>query len=242
MWLDLARYADTKGYEKDQERAIWSYRDWLINSFNADKPYDAFLTEQIAGDLLPNPTDAQFIATGFNRNTMTNDEGGTDNEEFRTAAVIDRVNTTWEAMLGTTFGCVQCHSHPYDPFRHEEYYKFMAFFNDTRDEDSQDDYPLLRKYNDSQLTQLSYLTNWIRQNESEARAKEINIFLRTWQPSVNSLLSDHFVNSELFDTKYLIFRNHAIARLKNIDLEKKDHLIFRYRCYKPNGTWSIHPG
>ena len=149
MWLDLARYADTKGYEKDGGRSIWRYRDWLINAFNNDEPYNKFLTEQIAGDLLPNPTDAQYIATAFQRNSMTNDEGGTDNEEFRTAAVLDRVNTTWEALMGTTFACVQCHSHPYDPFKHDEYYKFMAFYNDTRDEDSYADYPLLRTYNDT---------------------------------------------------------------------------------------------
>ena len=97
MWLDLARYADTKGYERDDSRNIWHYRDWLIHAFNNDKPYDQFLTEQIAGDLLPDATDSEFIATAFHRNTMTNDEGGTDNEEFRTSAVLDRVNTTWQA-------------------------------------------------------------------------------------------------------------------------------------------------
>jgi hypothetical protein len=142
MWLDLARYADTKGYERDDSRQIWKYRDWLIKAFNNDKPYDQFLIDQLAGDLFLDASDEQFIATAFNRNTLTNDEGGTDNEEFRTAAVLDRVNTTWEALMGTTFSCVQCHSHPYDPFRHEEYYKFMAFFNNTRDEDTFDDYPL----------------------------------------------------------------------------------------------------
>ena len=103
MWLDLARYADTKGYERDDSRTIWHYRDWLIRAFNDDMPYDRFLTEQIAGDLLPNPTDDEFIATAFHRNTMTNDEGGTDNEEFRTAAVMDRVNTTWEVLYGNYF-------------------------------------------------------------------------------------------------------------------------------------------
>ena len=159
LWMDLARYADTKGYEKDPGREIWTYRDWLIKAFNEDKPYDKFLTEQIAGDLLPDPTDAQYIATAFHRNTMTNDEGGTDNEEFRTAAVIDRVNTTWEALMGTTFGCVQCHSHPYDPFRHEEYYNFMAFFNNTRDEDSEMDYPLLREFDDTKRSNLIALTS-----------------------------------------------------------------------------------
>src|SRR5579859_4648077 len=144
LWLDLARYADTKGYERDDSRSIWRYRDWLIGAFNQDEPYNRFLTEQLAGDLLPDPTDAQLIATAFHRNTMTNDEGGTDNEEFRTAAVLDRVNTTWQALMGTTFACVQCHTHPYDPFVHDEYYQFMAFFNDSRDEDTYADYPLLR--------------------------------------------------------------------------------------------------
>lgn len=103
LWLDLARYADTKGYEADGGRSIWKYRDWLIHAFNEDKPYNLFITEQIAGDLLPDPTDAQYIATAFHRNSMNNDEGGTDNEEFRTAAVIDRVNTTWESLMSTTF-------------------------------------------------------------------------------------------------------------------------------------------
>ena len=92
--------------------------------------------EQLAGDLMPDPDDAKYIATSFHRNTMTNDEGGTDNEEFRTAAVLDRVNTTWSALMGTTFNCVQCHSHPYDPFKHDEYYKFLDFFNNSRDEDT----------------------------------------------------------------------------------------------------------
>ena len=96
MWLDLARYADTKGYEADNERNIWRYRDWVINAFNSDMPYDSFLIRQIAGDLLPDPTDDDYIATAFNRNTMTNDEGGTDNEEFRTSAVMDRVNTNMD--------------------------------------------------------------------------------------------------------------------------------------------------
>ncbi len=116
--------------------------------------------------LLPHPTDDQYIATAFHRNTMTNDEGGTDNEEFRTAAVLDRVNTTWEAMLGTTFACTQCHSHPYDPFRHEDYYRFMAYFNDTRDEDSYADYPLLRSYSDSDRVKLNEVVEWVKREGS----------------------------------------------------------------------------
>lgn len=240
MWLDLARYADTKGYERDDSRTIWHYRDWLIHAFNNDMPYDQFLVDQIAGDLLPNPTDDDFIATAFHRNTMTNDEGGTDNEEFRTAAVMDRVNTTWQALLGTTFACVQCHSHPYDPFRHDEYYKFMAFFNNSRDEDTFDDYPVLRHYNDSLEQQLDRVVSWIKENVSDQQSREAWEFLKTWQPSYNSLTCDSFVNSELSDTKFLVCRNHAVCRLKNVDLNNRDQLIFRYSSGTSTGTWNIH--
>src|SRR4029078_6115289 len=230
-----------KGYERDDSRAIWRYRDYLINAFNNDKPYDQFLIEQLAGDLLPHATDDQFIATAFNRNTMTNDEGGTDNEEFRTAAVIDRVNTTWQALMGTTFGCVQCHSHPYDPFRHEEYYKFMAFFNNTRDEDTEADYPLLRTYDDKTQQQLSMVVDWLKKNVSEQKATEANTFLRTWQPAYNSLVCDSFTNSELTDTKWLAFRNHAVSRLRNVDLTGKNSLIYRFNSWpKGGGLWQIH--
>ena len=149
MWLDLARYADTKGYEKDSPRTIWAYRDWVIKAFNEDLPFDRFTIEQLAGDQLPNPTPDQMIATAFHRNTMNNDEGGTDNEEFRVASVIDRVNTTWEVWMGTTMACVQCHGHPYDPFRQEDYYTFMAFFNNTLDADTPNEYPTLKTVVDS---------------------------------------------------------------------------------------------
>jgi hypothetical protein len=240
MWLDLARYADTKGYERDDARNIWRYRDWLIHAFNDDMPYDRFLTEQLAGDLLPNPTDADYIATAFHRNTMTNDEGGTDNEEFRTAAVLDRVNTTWEALMGTTFACTQCHSHPYDPFHHEDYYRFMAYFNDTRDEDSQADYPLLRSFADSDQVRLDTLTAWVGRVAGAARARAVRQLLRTWQPSINSLTADRFVNGELSDTKWLAFRQHGSARLRAVDLQDRDQLIYRYTAYAPGGTWSVH--
>ncbi|MEJ7588873.1 MAG: DUF1553 domain-containing protein [Ferruginibacter sp.] len=240
MWLDLARYADTKGYERDDRRTIWKYRDWLIKAFNEDKPYDQFLTEQIAGDLLPDATDEDYIATAFHRNTMTNDEGGTDNEEFRVSAVMDRVNTTWQAVMGTTFACVQCHSHPYDPFKHDEYYKFMAFFNNSRDEDTEADYPLLRSYNDSMQREVVNVKNWINQNVSPQKASEVYTFLKTWQPSFNSLVCDSFTNSELNDTKWLALRNNAVCRLKNVDLSRKEQLVFRYQSFKSGGEWKIH--
>lgn len=146
MWLDIARYSDTKGYEKDSSRDVWLYRDWLIDAFNRDLPYDQFLTEQLAGDLLPNATRDQIVATAFHRNTMNNTEGGTNDEEFRVAAVMDRVNTTFESLLGVTMNCVQCHSHPYDPIRMEEFYEVYAIFNNSADADRNNDFPILKTF------------------------------------------------------------------------------------------------
>lgn len=239
-WLDLARYSDTKGYERDYIRSIWRYRDWVIDAFNRDMPYDSFLIEQVAGDLLPNPTDKQYLATAFHRNTMTNDEGGTDNEEFRTAAVLDRVNTTWESLMGTTFACVQCHSHPYDPFRHEEYYKFMAFFNNTADEDTYEDYPVLRHLDKASEKKLESLTGWVSKEVSKEKAAEIYKFVKTWQPIIVSVKADKFVNSALEDTKWLVMRNHSEARMKSVTLSKRDKLILRYVGVEPGGRLLVH--
>ena len=130
-WLDLARYADTNGYEKDRQRSIWPYRDWVIDALNRDMPFDQFTVEQIAGDLLPNPTPQQKIATGFHRNTMLNEEGGIDPLEYRFHAMTDRIATTGTAWLGLTVGCAQCHTHKFDPIPHREYYSLMAFLNNA---------------------------------------------------------------------------------------------------------------
>ncbi len=141
VWLDLARYADSMGYEKDTLRTIWPYRDWVVRALNDNMPFDEFTVQQLAGDLLPEPTDDQLVATGFHRNTMTNTEGGTDDEEFRDAAVKDRVATTGQVWMGLTVSCAQCHSHKYDPISHGEYYSLYAFFNQTADADKDDDSP-----------------------------------------------------------------------------------------------------
>jgi hypothetical protein len=144
MWLDLARYADSKGYEADRGRpGVWPYRDWVIDAFNRNLPYDQFVITQLAGDLLPNATFEDQIATSFHRQTPNNDEGGTDDEEFRLVAAMDRSATTWSVLNGVTMNCVQCHSHPYDPIRHSEYYKSLAFFNTSRDADLPEDTPVL---------------------------------------------------------------------------------------------------
>jgi mono/diheme cytochrome c family protein len=130
-WLDLARYADSNGYEKDNLRTMWKYRDWVINALNADMPFDQFTIEQLAGDMLPQPTRDQLIATGFHRNTLINQEGGIDPEEARFEILVDRVNTTATVWLGSTMACAQCHNHKYDPFSQRDYYRLYAFFNSS---------------------------------------------------------------------------------------------------------------
>lgn len=128
-WLDMARYADSNGYSIDAPRSIWKYRDWVIDAFNKDMPFDQFTVEQIAGDLLPNATAEQKTATGFHRNTQINEEGGIDKEQFRIESVVDRVNTTGSTFLGLTLGCAQCHDHKFDPISQKEYFQLFAFLN-----------------------------------------------------------------------------------------------------------------
>lgn len=130
-WLDLARYADTNGYEKDRRRSVWKYRDWVIDAFNRDMPFNQFTVEQIAGDMLPNASVEQKIATGFNRNAMTNEEGGVDQQEALYETLIDRVNTTSTVWLGSTVACAQCHNHKYDPITQKEFFQLYAFFANT---------------------------------------------------------------------------------------------------------------
>lgn len=149
-WLDLARYADSAGYADDPARTIWAYRDWVIRSMNDNMPFDQFTREQIAGDLLPDPTEDQLVATAFHRNTMTNNEGGTQDEEFRSAAVVDRVNTTMAVWMGTTMACAQCHTHKYDPLTQEEYFQFYAVFNNTQDADRRNESPTLPLFTEQQ--------------------------------------------------------------------------------------------
>ncbi|HZP00195.1 MAG TPA: PSD1 and planctomycete cytochrome C domain-containing protein [Terriglobia bacterium] len=134
-WLDLARYADTNGYEKDNRRTAWKYRDWVINALNQDMSFREFTIEQIAGDMLPNPTMDQRIATGFHRNTMLNQEGGVDHMEYYWYSQVDRVNTTASVWLGTTLACAQCHNHKFDPFTQRDYYRFLAFFDNSEYKD-----------------------------------------------------------------------------------------------------------
>jgi hypothetical protein len=143
VWLDLARYADTIGYTEDHSRTIWPWRDWVIRALNENMPFDQFTIEQLAGDLLPNATAEQRLATAFHRNTLSNSEGGTIDEEFRVIAVKDRINTTINVWMGLTMRCAECHTHKYDPISIEEYYQFYDFFNQTADADRSDEEPRL---------------------------------------------------------------------------------------------------
>jgi mono/diheme cytochrome c family protein len=131
VWLDAARYADSDGFEKDKARQVWFYRDWVINAMNRDLPYDQFVIRQIAGDLLPNATQDDRVATGFLRNSMLNEEGGIDPEQFRLESLFDRMEAIGKGVLGVTIQCAQCHTHKFDPIAHEDYYRMLAFLNDS---------------------------------------------------------------------------------------------------------------
>jgi hypothetical protein len=177
-WLDLARYADSAGYADDPPRVIWRYRDWVIQALNAGMPFDQFTVEQLAGDLLPNPNESQLIATGFHRNTMTNSEGGTDDEEFRNVAIVDRVNTTMQTWMGTTMMCAQCHTHKYDPITQTEYYRVFDIFNQTEDADRRDETPVLSVFTAEQEEKRKAI------NERLAAAQKVADDLKRSAPGV----------------------------------------------------------
>lgn len=240
MWLDIARYADSRGFERDQSRSIWAYRDYVIESLNKSKPFDTFILEQMAGDLLPNPSDEQLIATGFHRNTPTNDEGGTDNEEYRIRAVMDRVNTTWSGLMGTTMACVQCHGHPYDPFPHEVYYQSFAFLNNTRDADTGKDYPRLKLLDSMEQSQLAALTAWVEDVSTPEDADHISNFVKTGQPALYSSETDQLVNADIYDTKYLGIRKNGSARIPRVYMTGVRRILIPITTGYKGGTLTLH--
>ena len=175
-WLDAARYADSDGYEKDKSRQVYFYRDWVIGALNRDLPYDQFLLEQLAGDLLPNPTQDQLVATGFLRNSMLNEEGGVDPEQFRMDAMFDRMDAIGKSVLGLTIQCAQCHSHKFDPLTQEEYYRLFAYLNN-------DDEPQQVAYAPAELLKCEAITRRIRELEEELRHRtpDWQARLSTWE-------------------------------------------------------------
>lgn len=176
VWMDLARYSDSEGLGNDANRNIWKYRDWLIKAFNDDLPYDQFIIDQLAGDLIPGSTLDQKLATAFHRLSQVNSEGGTDDEEFRLMAAMDRNVTTWEVFQGLSMSCVQCHSHPYDPIKHEEYYTSLSFFNNATDADAAHDKPLLPiPLDHADYPKANSLIDRIRELEADIHAKWLAI-------------------------------------------------------------------
>ena len=186
-WLDLARYADTHGYHIDSHRDMWRWRDWVINAFNRNLSFDKFTIEQLAGDLLPNATDEQKIATGFNRNHMINFEGGAIPEEYQVEYVVDRVETTANAWMATTLGCARCHNHKYDPITQNEFYQFFAFFNTVSEEGldgrTGNAKPLLALPSPEQKAKLEQLTAAIKANEASLSDKEAASLEEQWEKS-----------------------------------------------------------
>jgi hypothetical protein len=170
---------------------------------------------------------------------MNNDEGGTDDEEFRVAALIDRVSTTWEVWQSTTMGCVQCHTHPYDPFIHQDYYKSMAFFNNTRDEDTPGDHPTLRMYSEPDQQKLGIITKWVREQAGPKKEFEVKRFIKTLEPKFHPHDFDEFINGSLVDNKWLGLRPGGSARVRQIDLNEKTNLIMSYWNDNPGGSFEI---
>ena len=185
QWLDLARYADTHGYQIDSEREMWVWRDWVVNAFNRNMPFDQFTIEQLAGDLLPQATEEQRIATGFNRNHMINSEGGSIPEEFQVEYVADRVETTAAVWLGTTLGCARCHDHKYDPFAQRDFYRFFAYFNHIPEDGIPAAFgnaaPILRLGSPDQRRELDRLNSRLAELEPKVSETAVSQLIEAWE-------------------------------------------------------------
>ncbi|QDU10440.1 DUF1553 domain-containing protein [Gimesia aquarii] len=230
-WLDLARYADSKGYGSDPLRMdIWRYRDWVISAFNQNMPFDQFTLEQLAGDLLPNATLEQKVATAFHRNTMTNTEGGTDDEEFRTAAVTDRVDTTIQVWMGLTMGCAKCHTHKYDPISQKEYYQLYAFFNQTADNDQPTDAPTIAAPTPTMLEATKRIDAAIvaLNKKIQTPTKELELAQQKWESTLHAkpkwnILTPLSAKSTSATTKFQIQKDGSV--LANGPAAKEKYII-----------------
>ena len=201
-WLDAARYADTNGFEKDRDRSVWKYRDWVINAFNRDMPFNQFTIEQLAGDMLPNATIEQRVATGFLRNSMLNEEGAIEPELFRIEGLIDRVDAIGKAFLGLTINCTQCHTHKFDPIKHEEYYRFYAFLN-------QDEEPDLEVPTEAETRKRAEIQAGITKIEDDliARTPDLDARIKSWEERMRALAGDWKVldGTDVFGTSGVRF-------------------------------------
>jgi hypothetical protein len=220
-WLDQARYADSNGYTIDGPRVMWPYRDWVIEAFNQDMPFDQFTIEQIAGDLLPNATKSQRVASAFHRNTMINEEGGVKPDQFRHEAMIDRVNTTGAVWLGLTVGCAQCHSHKFDPITHDEYYQLYAFFNRASDTNNAGETIEVREgemfgWSEGQREQLKELQDLQKEKaELEKRSPTQTSLAElpwSWQPAkIQGVTASGSVILKIEDDQSILAKSHAAA-------------------------------
>ncbi len=209
MWLDAARYADSDGFEKDKPRSVWMYRDWVVNAINQDMPYDDFIVEQIAGDLLPSPTQDQLIATGFLRNSMYNDEGGADPEQFRMEAMYDRVDAVGKAILGLTTQCAQCHTHKYDPLTQAEYYRMFAFLNNCHEAQITVYTPKQQREWQATLAVVRRIEDGLRADNSDwrDRLEAWEVSIRNDQPQWTIL---HPEDDHSGDEKHYILNDHSV--------------------------------
>ena len=187
-WLDLARYADSNGFTRDFERQVWKYRDWVIQAINTGMPFDQFTIEQLAGDMLPEPKLEQLIATGFHRNTLTNDEGGTDPEQFRVDAIADRVDTTGLVYLGLTLGCARCHHHKYDPISQREYYQIFAFLNNC--DEPQIDAPTQAEIDSGIVAKRNTIRSQIAEREKQLAEQQTEFLTKQieWEATITPKL------------------------------------------------------
>jgi len=221
-WLDLARYADTNGYEKDRNRSIWPYRDWVIKALNHDMPYDQFSIEQIAGDMLPNATLDQRIATGFHRNTMINEEGGIDPLEYRFYAMVDRVATTGTVWLGLTTGCAQCHTHKYDPITHTDYYAMMAILGNADEPEMEVPDPEIEKKRNTILTQITSI-------KQDAAKKIDRKAFEKWKAGHKSKI-----------TKWVILKPTKLkSNLPHLEVMKEDNSVFASGDFTKRDVFNI---
>ncbi|MDF1815041.1 MAG: PSD1 and planctomycete cytochrome C domain-containing protein, partial [Verrucomicrobiales bacterium] len=240
-WLDAARYGDTHGLHLDNYREIWPYRDWVIDAYNINMPFDQFTIEQIAGDLLPNPTQSQLIATGFNRCNVTTSEGGAIDEEFHVRYGVDRVSTTATVWMGMTAGCAQCHDHKFDPLTMKEFYELFAFFNNTTqaamDGNIKDSPPVIHVYGDeSKKSEVAELSKRIRELQGEwSRAKKSEKpALEAWIKSVTPASMDGFSLPGQFTTSPL--KNESSESVVINDLPnpgKNDRFSISFRHVMP---------
>ena len=208
-WLDLARYADSDGYTIDAPRDIWMYRDWVIQALNKDLPFDQFVTEQIAGDLLPNPTQNQLVATGFHRNTPSNYEGGIDFEQYRVEAVADRVATTGAVFLGLSLGCARCHDHKYDPISQREFYQFFAFLNNVDEIDKEAD----RKYFNRPFLELPTPDEIAKRSAHTAQVKALEAEYNDYKKTLSgeALKTDTGLQERRANLKVLLSREPKVT-------------------------------